>query len=136
MLAALEAHQRSFLQDALPGSAALRGGLNADKKVEKSVWEMDDSEHDDNSEGDSSEDEGAPSFFLRSFPSVTPRPNGALTRPLRVKRTVILSLRLRPSPVRSSSRSRSPAAPQPQAPSATCRPLWFVTTFVLSEMSH
>ena len=68
MLAALEAHQRSFLQDALPGSAALRGGLITGKKVEKSVWEMDDFEHDDNSEGDSSGDEGAPSFFLRSSP--------------------------------------------------------------------
>lgn len=63
MLAALEAHQQSFLQEALPSTSKLLHvgkGKEKEVKVQKAIWEMDMDDFDDEeaaSEEDSDEDE-------------------------------------------------------------------------------
>lgn len=70
MLAALEAHQQSFLQEALPSTSKLLNvgkGKEKEVKVQKAIWEMDMDDFDDEeaaSEEDSDEEEGG--TLLRS----------------------------------------------------------------------
>jgi hypothetical protein len=57
MLAALEAHQASFLSEALPSTSALARVAPSKEKVAKSVWEMDMDDFDEDADEDSEDEE-------------------------------------------------------------------------------
>jgi cell division protein FtsN len=128
MLAALEAHQAAFLQDAAPTLVAKARQDKGKAVAAKPIWEMDmddfeDEEDEDSEEEEDEEGECCFAYSMRAFGSFVAGLGADISI---LAQTTRRSRRARVATSRPSSPSQSRTLPQPVrlAPIATCETSW------------